>query len=207
MKPQDKKMNLPEPPEPREEQGFIPVGLIGLLAVLAFLGDMYFVYHGLDIGGRGGAFPKEVYFPYSSYAAVKDANPAVGGYDPDAAKLVYASSCAACHQPTGQGTPGMFPPLAGSEWVTTEGHQRMIRIVLNGIAGPITVSGQQYNNVMVPWRDTLTDEQIANVLSYIRNEWGNKGSFVTPEEVKKIRAETADKTGPWNADELKALPE
>ena len=207
MNPQDRNRNLPEPPEPREERGFIPVSLIALLAILAFLGDMYLVNNGLDVGGKDGAFPDVVYFPFQDYAAVAYANPPTGGVDLDMGKRVYSASCSPCHQPTGLGTPGMFPPLAGSEWVTTEGHGRLIRIVLNGLAGPITVSGQQYNNVMVPWRDTLTDEQIAAVLSYVRNEWGNKGSFVTPEEVKKVRAETQDKSGNWTAEELKALPE
>jgi mono/diheme cytochrome c family protein len=206
MKAPDRKQ-FPEPPEPREERGFIPVGFIGLLAVLGFLGDMYFVYHGLDIGGKGGAFPKQVYFPYPNYAAVQRDNPAAGGVDLDVGKRIYSTSCAPCHQPNGMGTPGMFPPLAGSEWVAPENPENMIRIVLNGLAGPITVSGQQFNNVMVPWRDTLKDEEIAAVISYVRNDWGNKGSFATPDQVKKVREATKDRTGPWSADELKAAGE
>jgi mono/diheme cytochrome c family protein len=105
------------------------------------------------------------------------------------------------------GTPGMFPPLAGSEWVTAEGHERIIRIVLNGLSGPIEVAGAQFNNVMVPWRDTLKDEDIASVLSYIRSEWGNKADPVTVEEVKKVREGTKDRGNPWTADELKQVPE
>jgi mono/diheme cytochrome c family protein len=198
---------LPEPPEPRDERGFIPVGLIGLLAVLGFLGDMYFINNGLDVGGKGGAFPKQVYFPYGRYDQVKAANPATGGVDLDAGKRIYSSICAACHQPNGMGTPGMFPPLAGSDWVNVEGHQRMIKIVLNGLSGPITVSGQQFNNVMVPLRDTLKDEDIANVISFVRQEWGNKGGPVTADEVKKVREETKDRGGSWTPDELKQGPE
>ena len=186
----------------------MPVSLIGLVAALAFLGNMYFIYHGLDIGGKGGAFPALVYYPYPSYAAVKQAGPKTGGVDLDVGKRVYGMACSPCHQPSGMGTPGMFPPLAGSEWVTAEGHERIIRIVLNGLSGPIEVAGQQYNNVMVPWRDVLTsDEEVAAVLSYIRNEWGNKGSFVMPETVKKVRDATKDKSGAWTADELKQVPE
>lgn len=194
---------LPEPPEPTAESGFMPVGLIGLVAILAFLGNMYFIYHGLDVGGKGGAFPKLVYHPYGSYSEI----PTTEGDPTQKGKVVYAMACSPCHQPTGMGTAGMFPPLAGSEWVTTEGHQRMIRIVLNGLAGPIEVAGSQYNNVMVPWRDTLKDEDVAAVLSYIRNEWGNKGSFVTPEEVGKVREATKDRATPWTADELKQVPD
>ena len=198
---------LPEPPEPRDERGFIPVGLIGLLAAVAFLGDMYFIHNGVDVGGKGGTFPRQVYFPYPDYASVKSANPAAGGVDLDAGKRIYSSICAACHQPNGMGTPGMFPPLAGSDWVNVEGHQRMIKIVLNGLSGPLTVSGQQFNNVMVPLRDTLKDEDIANVISFVRQEWGNKGGPVTAEEVKKLREATKDKGGSWTPDELKQGPE
>ena len=198
---------LPEPPEPRAERGLMPVGLIGLLAIVAFLGNMYFIYHGFDIGGKGGAFPEQVYFPYGSYADVVQANPKPGGVDLDMGKRVYVP-CSQCHQPGGMGTPGMFPPLAGSEWVTSEGHERLIRIVLDGLTGPIEVDGQQYVNTMVPWRDTLNDEQIAAVLSYIRNEWGNKGSFVSPEEVKKVREATKDRAGRyWTVEELMQIPD
>lgn len=208
MKPEPKRPAiLPEPPEPTAESGFMPVSLIAFVAVLAFLGNMYFIYHGLDIGGKGGAFPKQVYFPHTSYADAQRANPKTGGVDLDLGKRVYNMACLPCHQGTGMGTPGMFPPLAGSEWVTSEGHQRMIRIVLNGLAGPIEVAGNQYNNVMVPWRDTLKDEDVAAVLSYVRNEWGNKGSFVTPEEVAKVREATKDRGTPWTADELKQVPD
>jgi mono/diheme cytochrome c family protein len=199
--------SFPEPPEPRSEKGFMPVSLIGLLAVLAFLGNMYFIYHGLDIGGKGGAFPRQVYYPYGSYTEVIKANPATGGVDLELGKRVYNTACAPCHQPSGMGTPGMFPPLAGSEWVTAEGHERIIRIVLNGLSGPIEVAGTQFNNVMVPWRDTLKDEDIASVLSYVRSEWGNKAGPVSVEEVKKVREGTKDRGSPWTADELKQVPE
>lgn len=194
--------SFPEPPEPRAERGFMPVGLIGLLAVIAFLGNMYFIYHGLDIGGKGGTFPKLVYFPYRNYAEIPQP-PGAGAEG----RRVYMLTCAPCHQPSGMGTPGMFPPLAGSEWVNTEGHQRMIRIVLNGLAGPIEVAGAQYNNVMVPWRDTLKDEEIAAVLTFIRTEWGNKGDPVSVEEVAKVREATKDRATPWTADELQQIPD
>ena len=186
----------------------MPVSLIGLLAILAFLGNMYFIYHGLDIGGKGGAFPRQVYFPHRTYVDVTKANPATGGVDIELGKRIYNGPfCAPCHQPSGMGTPGMFPPLAGSEWVNAEGHQRIIRIVLNGLSGPIEVAGAQFNNVMVPWRDTLKDEEIAAVLTFIRSEWGNKGDPVTVEEVKKVREGTKDRSNPWTADELKQVPE
>jgi mono/diheme cytochrome c family protein len=193
---------FPEPPEPRAERGFMPVGLIGLVAVLAFLGNMYFIYHGLDIGGKGGAFPKLVYSPYRSMSDLKPP-----GVDPDLGRIVYAKACVACHQAGGTGTPGMFPPLAGSEWVNTDGHQRIIRIVLNGLSGPIEVAGAQYNNVMVPWRDTLKDDEIAAVLTFVRSEWGNKGDAVPVEEVIAVRKATESRGAPWTADEIKQVPD
>ena len=193
---------FPEPPEPRAEKGFMPVGLIGLVAVLAFLGNMYFIYGGLDIGGKGGAFPKLVYLPYRSYAQI----PQEGG-NGEEGQRVYTTYCAPCHQPSGMGTPGMFPPLGGSEWVNAEGHQRIIRIVLNGLSGPIEVSGAQFNNVMLPWRDTLKDEEIAAVLTFIRSEWGNKSDAVPAAEVTAVRKATEGRSTPWTADELKQVPE
>jgi mono/diheme cytochrome c family protein len=193
---------FPEPPEPRAEHGSMPVGLIGLLAVVAFLGNMYFIYNGLDVGGKGGPFPKVVYLPYRSYAEIPKP-----GVDPELGRTVYARTCLACHQGGGTGTPGMFPPLAGSEWVTSEGHQRIIRIVLNGLSGPIEVAGAQYNNVMVPWRDTLKDDEIAAVLTFIRSEWGNKADPVPVEEVTAVRKITESRGNPWTADELLQVPE
>jgi len=96
-------------------------------------------------------------------------------------------TCVACHQTTGLGLPGVFPPLAGSEWVNGPA-ENLIRIQLRGLMGPITVAGKEYNSVMPP-NATLTDGEIAEVLTYIRNEWGNKGSAVTADMVKALRSE------------------
>ncbi len=96
-------------------------------------------------------------------------------------------TCVACHQATGAGIPGVFPPLAGSEWVTGP-VENLIRIQLRGLMGPIKVAGKDYNSVMPP-NASMTDEQIAEVLTYVRNEWGNKGSAVTPDMVKALRSE------------------
>ena len=96
-------------------------------------------------------------------------------------------SCTTCHQPTGAGLPGAFPPLAESEWVTGP-VENLIRIQLRGLNGPIEVKGETYNNVMAPMA-TQTDEQIAAVLTYVRNSFGNKASVVTPEMIAKFRGE------------------
>jgi len=83
----------------------------------------------------------------------------------------------------------------------------MATIPLVGLAGPITVVGQQWNSAMAAMGASFTDEQLANVLSYIRTSWGNKASMVTPEEVKVVRAHLAGRSQPMSADEIKKLPE
>jgi mono/diheme cytochrome c family protein len=109
----------------------------------------------------------------------------------------------ACHQANGLGTPGQFPPLAESDWVNEAEPGRMIRIVLNGLQGPITVKGQNYNNVMVSW-NMLSDDDIAAVITFVRQnrEWGNKASAVTPEQVKAVRAKVKGRTTAYTPDEL-----
>ena len=102
-------------------------------------------------------------------------------------------SCTNCHQPTGAGLPGVFPPLAGSEWVNGPA-ENMIRIHLRGLQGPITVKGVEYGQAvsMAPVPEVIfpsTNENVAAVLTYVRNSWGNTGSEVTPEMVAKYQGE------------------
>lgn len=101
-------------------------------------------------------------------------------------KRVYTQVCFACHQPEGQGLPGVFPPLAKSDYLMADKNRAIVSLI-KGLSGPITVNGQAYNGVMPP--SALNDEQIANVLTYIRNSWGNSGDIVTVDEVKKVHAE------------------
>lgn len=104
-------------------------------------------------------------------------------------KEVYdkPGSCTACHQPTGAGIRHTFPPLAKSEWVHGP-IENLIRIQLRGLQGEIEVNGQTFNGVMTP-QLTQTDEQIAAVLTYVRNSFGNKASAVTPDMVAALRDE------------------
>jgi mono/diheme cytochrome c family protein len=98
---------------------------------------------------------------------------------------LFASVCAACHQPTGLGRPNIFPPLAGSDFLNAD-KERAIEIVIHGRQGEVVVNGLTFNNTMPPF--PLTDDDIANVLTYVYNSFGNSGLEVTPEEVKKLRA-------------------
>jgi nitrite reductase (NO-forming) len=100
-------------------------------------------------------------------------------------KLVFMQTCAVCHQTNGQGLPQVFPPLAGSDFLMAD-KARSIRIVARGTSGPIVVNGTTYDSVMPPVVQ-LTDEQVANVLTYVRNSWGNAGAAVSPDEVRLVR--------------------
>ena len=103
-------------------------------------------------------------------------------------KRVYTQTCFACHQLNGEGMAGVFPPLAKSDFLLAD-KERAIRAVTKGLAGPIKVNDKDYNGVMPPV--TLNDEQIAQVLTYVSNDWGNKGDIFTVDEVRKVRAESA----------------
>lgn len=109
---------------------------------------------------------------------------------------VYVGKCAACHQATGAGLPGVFPPLAGSPWVTGS-EARLVQILLHGIQGPIDVLGTTYNGLMPPWK-TLSDAELSAVASYIRGAFGNQASPITAERVATERAATAARTTPWS---------
>ena len=117
---------------------------------------------------------------------------------------VFNTTCITCHQATGLGVPGQYPPLAGSEWAQGD-EQRVIRIVLHGLNGPITVKNTEFNNVMAPLGATLKDDQIAYAISYVRATWGNNAPAVTPETVAKVRADTAGRSTYWTAAELQKI--
>jgi len=131
----------------------------------------------------------------------------------DSGKEIYSKlapgggMCVACHLPNGQGQPGAFPPLAGSDWVLGD-KDRLIKISIHGLQGEIMVNGDKYVGVMQgfgqPLASPLNDQQIADVLTYIRNEWGNSVSAISPEEVKAVRDAEKDRelTSMWTAAEL-----
>ena len=98
---------------------------------------------------------------------------------------VYGKICAPCHQATGQGIPGAFPPLAGSgEFYGSP--KKQAGIIINGLSGEITVQGKTYNGAMPP-QGSLSNEDIAAVATYVRNSWGNNDGIVTPADVASAR--------------------
>lgn len=118
-------------------------------------------------------------------------------------KQVYSQTCIACHGMDGQGVPGAFPPIDGSPWITTKELSVPIRVVLHGLMGPIEVNGATYNSVMAPLGHTLDDNQIADVLTYVRQSWSNDASAVSAADVTKVRKATSSRTQMWTAEELK----
>jgi mono/diheme cytochrome c family protein len=130
-----------------------------------------------------------------------------GSYDTTAkGRAVFLKICGACHQPDGMGKDGLAPPLVGSEWVLAADGNRLVRIVLNGMTGPVQVKGREWNLTMPPWRENLRDDQIAVVLTYIRTKLGsNKATAIQPEIVSKARDEPHPK--PETAGELMRLAE
>lgn len=99
-------------------------------------------------------------------------------------KAVYSKTCVACHQATGAGVPGAFPPLAKSDYLNADVN-RAIKQVIKGSNGPITVNGKKYNTPMPP--QALSDQQIADVLTYVYSSWGNTKKVVTVAMVKSQR--------------------
>jgi len=114
--------------------------------------------------------------------------------------VLYQQVCAGCHGLAGEGVKPLAPPLAKSDWVTGS-EDRLIRILLHGLAGPIQVSGVTYQppdiQPEMPPLAALADAQIAAVLSYVRNEWGGPGAIVAAERVGRIRTETIQREVPW----------
>ena len=103
-----------------------------------------------------------------------------------AGQALFAGTCSVCHQPNGAGLPGVFPPLAKSDYIAAD-TARAVRTVLQGLNGKVTVNGNEYNSVMPPMNQ-LNDDEIANILTYVLNSWGNPGGRISTDDVKKARA-------------------
>ena len=120
----------------------------------------------------------------------------MGGADDARSKgqAIFQKICIACHQQEGEGKEGVAPPLADSEWVKASGGERLVRILMNGLSGPIQVQGKTWNLVMPPWRENLDDEQIALVLNYVRSQWGGEvAAPIKPELAAAARQESHPK--------------
>ena len=111
--------------------------------------------------------------------------PAAAGAAVDG-KAVFAAQCAACHQATGLGVPGAFPPLKGNVAVNSDDPTKQIDVVLDGLHGE-TVDGKAYSGVMTPFKGVLNDDEIAAIINHERSSWGNHGVEITPAQVAAQR--------------------
>jgi mono/diheme cytochrome c family protein len=194
---------LREKVEPQEGAEPLPVWLVLMFCVIVFWSGGYLcLYCG---GFRGDVFDET----QITWGYVKGGGAAVAEDPVALGKKVFTANCAACHQASGTGIPGQYPPLAGSEIVLSKegyGPNHIARIVLNGLSGPVTVKGSSFNGNMPTWKDILSDEQIANVLTYVRQEWGNNAPPISKDGIAAVRAVVASRPVPWTLPELKAIP-
>ena len=177
----------------------VPIWLICLTVVLLCAGGLYFDDH-------GGWFHPQVYGPYNSFAEVELYQPRTDGIDLGRGRKTFENICALCHGTSGEGKLGQAPPLAGSEWAQGS-LNRLIRIPLAGLTGPIQVNGKDYNLAMTAMGAALSNDDLAGVLSYIRQSFGNKASQVTPEQVAAIRVQIQNHSQAFTVEELKKVQE
>ena len=192
--------------EPRAGQEPLSLWLIGVYGLAIFLGGAYLGRFAGNFGGDGLDYSMT---PIAAKAgAAGDAGATTAALSPaDRGKKIFSANCATCHQGSGLGVAGQYPPLAGSEYVMGS-TRRLGMILLKGLEGPLTVKGAQYGSaVMQPWEKTLSDAKIADVLTYIRQEWGNTGGPVAPEGLAALRKELAGHPGSYLEADLKAVPD
>ena len=191
-----------ESPEPHERT--LPVPWTVLLLLLAMFGTGV-----LYILGSKADTPLAWGDGRSLADLSGDAKPGPGVLGSGVARAdgaaLYATLCVACHQASGAGLPGVFPPLAGSEWVKGK-DSTMAAIVLQGSNGRLTVNGAAFNGAMPSFKAQLSDEQVAAVLSHVRPAWGNASPPVAPETVARTRDALKARTEPFAGDgDLAAL--
>lgn len=147
-------------------------------------------------GGDKGGQPKDTAATTTTPASTASAG-----------EMLYQQRCITCHQATGEGLPGTYPPLAGSEYATAADPGVAARIVIHGIQGPIVIRGQSFNNLMPPYGVgvEMSDEEIAQLLTYVRSSFGNAASAVTAAQVAEARKASASTSGPMTAELLKPL--
>lgn len=115
---------------------------------------------------------------------------------------VFNARCAVCHQMSGEGIPGVYPNLKGSQVATGDPHLP-VRIVLHGFQGPIVRNGRSYNGVMQAWKAELTDQEIADVLTFVRSSWGNHAAAIDAALVRDVRDKTKARVAAYTENELK----
>jgi mono/diheme cytochrome c family protein len=179
-----------EKAEPDEGNRPLPWFLVMSLGAMAMWGAFYI--YTTPSGGESA---------YGDQRTVSALRPALAAAGDGAAKVdgkqLYVSKCAACHQATGQGVAGVFPPLAGSEWVIGDA-KVLTNILLHGVEGEMQVKGVTYKGAMPGWK-AMSNEELAAVMNYIRSQWGNKAPEIKAETVQAQREAPKDRTGPYSS--------
>jgi len=194
---------LGKQPDEKARYKLLPLNLLFLFSGLIFFAGTY-------LNRYSGHFDPHIYnenvIPSGAGGTVAaPVDPVVFGQ-----RLFNNAACNTCHMANGVGLPGAIPPLVGSDWVTGS-EERLIRIVLHGLQGPITVNGVNYNSAMPPFGRVAgsgfnwSDDRIAAVLTYIRQEWGNAAGPIATEKVAEVRTKEGDRK-PWTVEELQAVP-
>jgi mono/diheme cytochrome c family protein len=194
--------SIEESGDPRQEvpepgKGPIPLWLVLLIGLGIFWAGAY-------LFSFSGGFNSDV-FDFEPKFGV--AGGAKGPVDPKVVgKALFSANCITCHQANGQGVPGQYPPLAGSEVELGDATNHLIAIVLKGLQGPVVVAGKPFNNAMQAWEAQYTDQQFAAILTYVRSDWGNNAPPITADMVKQIRAEFKDRKDQWTWPEIEKMP-
>lgn len=172
--------------DPVEQANPVPKVVMGLVLALVVWGASYIFIQ--EAGGDVALGDQRD--PASLVAQAGSPGPVDGAQ-------VFAARCAACHQANGKGLPGVFPPLAGSSWVTGDA-DTALQIVLHGMNGPIDVLGTTYNGAMPAFAGQLSDQEVGAVLSYARSQWGNAAAPIDTAAAAAARARTAGRSAAWN---------
>jgi len=188
---------LAKQPDERARYKLMPLVLLFFFSGLILFAATY-------LNRYSGHFDPAIFdenaLPSSGVAAAVAVDPIVLG------KTVFSvpNYCVQCHQATGLGLPGTYPPLAGSEWVNGP-EDRVISILLYGLQGPVHVAGHAFGAAAMPSFGpsgfNLSDEKIAAVLTYVRQEWGNKSGAITADQVAAVRAKDGNR-GAWSEGDL-----
>jgi len=184
-----------EKEEPSESYSPVPMFLVFGFAALCFWAGLYLM-------DNSGGFRWDAYSPDFDPSAGAPVAVEIPLFDRGA--KVFRNQCAQCHQATGQGVPGVYPPLAGSEWVVGSA-EVLGRILVNGLNGPIEVKGNTYNGNMPAFGPNglnLKPKELAGVMTYIRQEWGNAEGDVTIEMVDGYLESYGSRGPVWTAGEL-----
>jgi mono/diheme cytochrome c family protein len=166
----------------------LPWFLVMALGAMAMWGAFY-IY--VTPSGDNSAYGDQ-----RTVATLRPPDQTVAGAAKVDGKQLFNAKCAACHQATGLGIAGAFPPLSGAEWVTGD-EKILTNILLHGVVGVMEVKGVKYQGVMPAWK-TLNDDELAAVLTYIRSDWGNTAPPIVAATIKAQRELTKERSQPYN---------